>query len=51
MRFGHPASETVIGTMIQASGQKVIVYAFLGSVMIQAHGAKAMNKSSFPPMQ
>jgi hypothetical protein len=45
MQFGPSPKTTVSGTIIQATGQKIIAYASLGSVLIQAHGAKAFNKS------
>jgi hypothetical protein len=46
MVYGPSYRETVQGTIIQATGQKIIVYASLASIIIQAQGAKAMNKRS-----
>ena len=45
MWLGPSPKETVLGTMIQATGQKIISYASLACVLIQAQGAKARNKS------
>ena len=45
MRLGPSPKDTVLGTMIQATGQKIISYASLACVLIQAQGAKALNKS------
>jgi hypothetical protein len=40
--FGGPTTQTSQGVLIQATGQKIIVYASIVSVLIQALGARQM---------
>jgi hypothetical membrane protein len=49
--YGPSAYETVQGTIIQATGQKIICYASLASIIIQAQGARARNKRSIPAQE
>ncbi len=43
LEFGPSAMDSTTGQFIQAAGQKVIVYASIGSIMIQANGAIRKN--------
>jgi hypothetical protein len=43
LEFGPSAMDSITGQVIQAVGQKVIVYASIGSIMVQASGALKKN--------
>jgi len=45
LEFGPSAMDSITGQVIQAAGQKVIVYASIGSIMVQASGALKKNRA------
>lgn len=45
--FEGPPANTSTGLIIQATGQKIIVYAAFISMFIQSHGARKITKNSF----
>ena len=51
LMYGPSPRATVQGTIIQATGQKIIVYASLACIIIQAQGARARNKRSSPAQE
>lgn len=49
--YGPSYTETVQGTIIQATGQKIIVYTSLVITILQAQGAKVLNIRSSPSQE